>query len=258
VVGGALIRCVGDECALVRADFKHKSEERLRRVSLDEHSGALGFRLDVLELAPTHTIARDGYAICAYETEHRGRALGYVLTEEEQRGPLDPRVTQPLGAPGGASSHSDRSPVPSAYGDAIRPIESFSSARPASRRVVVTGDTRPSAATVAAACDADVLVHEATFCDDEATRAAETGHSTAREAATVAVQAAARTLILTHISARYSHNASTLQDEARAVFAGATVARDGMRVDVPYPERTGVGDRVGGGSREERTDAPAS
>jgi ribonuclease Z len=108
------------------------------------------------------------------------------------------------------------------------------------RRVVITGDTRPSDRTVEIARDADVLVHEATFGDEDAERAVETGHSTAREAATVAARAGARRLVLTHFSARYSRDPSDLDREAKEVFANVTIGRDGMELDVPYEETAAI------------------
>ena len=103
------------------------------------------------------------------------------------------------------------------------------------RTIVITGDTRPCAATIEHAVDADLLVHEATFGDEDAARAMETMHSTAREAATVAKMANVRALVLTHFSARYSRDPSDLGREAREVFAGTvTLAKDGMEIDVPY------------------------
>jgi ribonuclease BN (tRNA processing enzyme) len=104
------------------------------------------------------------------------------------------------------------------------------------RRIIVTGDTRPCAATVEAARGADVLVHEATFGDEEAARAVETGHSTAREAAIVARDAGVGTLLLTHLSARYSRDASELGREARECFERTLVGKDGLLVEVPYRE----------------------
>ena len=102
--------------------------------------------------------------------------------------------------------------------------------------MVFGGDARPCSGTIEAARDADLLIHEATFADEEATRAVETGHSTAREAAATASAAGVRQLVLTHLSARYSQSASDLLREAREVFPNTTVARDGMEIEVPLRE----------------------
>ncbi|PYP61558.1 MAG: ribonuclease Z, partial [Gemmatimonadetes bacterium] len=94
-----------------------------------------------------------------------------------------------------------------------------------------TGDTRPCASVVDAAAGADLLVHEATFGEEEKDRAKETGHSTAREAAQVALAAKAKKLVLSHVSARYSLNADELVKEAREVFPETVVAKDGMTIE---------------------------
>ena len=99
-----------------------------------------------------------------------------------------------------------------------------------------SGDTRPHLSVVEAARGADLLVHEATFGGDELERARETGHSTAAEAARVALDAGVRRLVLTHISSRYNRDATELLAEARAVFPETVIARDGMTVDVPYAD----------------------
>ena len=89
-------------------------------------------------------------------------------------------------------------------------------ARPG-RKIVISGDTTPCEALRVAAHEADLLIHEATFAEEEADRAAETGHSTAGQAAAIAREAEVRMLALTHLSTRYP--VGVLRDEARAVFA---------------------------------------
>jgi ribonuclease Z len=82
---------------------------------------------------------------------------------------------------------------------------------------------------------ADVLVHEATFLEDERARARDTGHSTALQAAEIARDAGVRLLALTHLSTRYFPR--EVRDEARSVFAETVVPRDFDAIDVPFPER---------------------
>jgi ribonuclease Z len=87
---------------------------------------------------------------------------------------------------------------------------------------------------VRAAHEADLLIHESTFSDDEQARALETRHSTAREAAQVAREAGAKRLILTHLSSRHDTDPSRLLIQAREEFKGPLeIAHDGLTVELP-------------------------
>ena len=198
----------------------------------------LGFPVEIMELAPDEPVRRNGYQIVPFAVDHGGSAsLGYALVEETRKGRFNPELARELGIPEGplwGKIHRGEA-VTLPDGRTIEPSTLVGAPRPG-RRVVITGDTRPCATTTEAARHADLLVHEATFGDEEAERAAETGHSTAREAALVARVAEARRLVLTHFSARYSHDASDLEREAKQVFANTLIARDGTEVEVPYED----------------------
>ena len=205
-------------------------------------SERLAFGLEIRELTPGDAIPRKGYLIHTFALEHRGPpSIGYVIAEEERRGRFNPELAVSLGIPEGpmwGKIHRGES-VTLDDGRVISPAELVGETRPG-RRVVITGDTRPCAATILAAENADLLVHESTFGDEEAERAIETGHSTAREAAQVAKMAGVRKLILTHVSARYTRDAGELEQEARSVFPDARVAKDGLEIDVPFRDAVGA------------------
>ena len=198
----------------------------------------VGYPVEVTEVAPGEAVRRDGYRIAAFPVEHRGApAVGWMLAEEDRLGRFNPELAREIGIPEGplwGQLHRGRT-VTLPDGRTVEAATLVGRPRPG-RTIVYSGDTRPCAATVEAARGADLLVHEATFADEEAARAAETGHSTAREAATVAAEAGVRRLVLTHLSARYSRDTSDLDREAKSRFAETTVAKDGMEIDVPYRE----------------------
>jgi len=181
---------------------------------------------------------RDGYDICAFPTEHGGGpSLGYVIKEHERRGRFDVEKAKASGIPEGPLWGK------LAKGDAVEladgrklTADGFVGATRPGRTVAFTGDTRPCASTVDAAQGADLLIHEATFGEEERERARDTGHSTAKEAAQVALASKAKRLILSHVSARYSISADELVKEAREVFPNSSVAKDGLEVDVPFAE----------------------
>ncbi|MGQ0648045.1 MAG: ribonuclease Z [Gemmatimonadaceae bacterium] len=211
------------------------AERHLRRC---ETLGAdrLTFPLQVTELDAGDEVRRTDYALRAVTAIHRGTpALSWALIEDERRGRFDPDLARSLGIPEGplwGRIHRGES-VTLEDGRVVDPSALVGPTRPG-RRVVLTGDTRPTDATIEAAHRADLLVHEATFGEEEAARAVDTGHSTAREAAGVARDAEVKRLVLTHLSARYTRDTSDLEREARSVFPATIVARDGLELDVPY------------------------
>jgi ribonuclease Z len=102
---------------------------------------------------------------------------------------------------------------------------------------MITGDTAPSETVRIAAHRADLLIHEATFAEEELERAAATQHSTAAQAAAVARDAEVTMLALTHLSSRYPP--AVLRDEATAVFDATVLPRDFDSIEIPFPERGG-------------------
>ncbi len=206
-------------------------------------AGRVRFELNLVELEPGETLRRDGYNIAAVPTRHRGPAYGYVLFEDQRPGMFDPEKAIELGLqPGPGFGRLQRGETVSG----VTPEQVMGSARPG-RKIVISGDTMPCETLTIAAHGADVLIHEATFAHEETQRAAETGHSTARQAATVAREAEVRLLALNHFSTRYPIR--VLREEARAVFEPTVLPRDFDEIEIPFAER-GTPSLIRWGDRE--------
>ncbi len=197
--------------------------------------GRLPYGLDLVELAPAEAVEGDGYRVAAIPVRHKGPSCyGYVLVEDTRPGHLDAALAEHLGVrPGPDFGRLQRGEAV----DGVRPEQVMGPEREG-RKIVISGDTAPSEALAIAAHQADVLVHEATFLEEDSERARETFHSTARQAAELARDAEVRLLALTHISSRYG--GGELRDEARSVFAATEAPRDFDTIEVPFPERGGA------------------
>ncbi len=195
------------------------------------------FPVEIIELKAGDVLPRGDYDLVVGEASHKGECLAYAVVEHARLGRFDPTVARALGIPEGplwGKLHKGES-VPDATGRMVTSAELVGPPRPG-LKVVYSGDTVPCASVRMLAKDADLLIHEATFGEDERERALETRHSTARDAATVARDANVKQLWLTHISARYSREAPELAAEARAVFPETKVAKDGVVVEVAYDD----------------------
>lgn len=198
--------------------------------------GRLTYRVELQALAPGEAVERDGYRIHAFATDHHVPSVGYALVEEERPGRFDIEAARELGVPEGPlfGQLQHGVAITLATGETVRPDAVVGESRPG-RTVVFSGDTRPCKTLFQACVGADVLVHEATFLEEEADRAAETGHTTALQAARLAREAGVRMLALTHISTR--HPTREIVAEARGEFPGAVVPRDFDSIEVPLAER---------------------
>jgi ribonuclease Z len=224
--------------------------EALRRIF-----GRLTYTVELKELRPGDELIREDYRLVPFAVAHGVSAVGYALVEDARPGRFDVQAADALGVPEGpergALQRGESVTLPD--GQTITPDKVLGAARPG-RKVVIAGDGGPSESVIEAARGADLLVHEATFCEDERERARETQHSTAHEAAGVARAAEAELLALTHLSNRYF--GGEVAREARTIFPTTVVPRDFDTIDVRFQERGGP-ELVKGGALQRRAEREA-
>jgi ribonuclease Z len=219
--------------------------------------GRLTYALELVELRPGDVLERTEYDLVTFPVAHRVQSLGFTLLEHPRPGRFDVAAADSLGVPPGPErgllQAGELVPLPD--GRVVRPEDVLGPPRPG-RKLVLSGDTAASETVVEAARGAEVLVHEATFLDEERERARETAHATAVEAAEIARDAEVGLLALTHLSNRYF--GPEVAREARTIFPDTVVPKDFDVIDVPFPERGSPCLVKGGvaGRREERAPEP--
>lgn len=173
------------------------------------------------------------FSVMAFKTKHIIESYGYAFIEKPRPGKFNRERAEKLGIPPGPLySKLVRGESVEVGGRVIKPEEVVGEPRPG-RKIVYTGDTRPIDKIAEIAKNADILIHDASFTHDLLDWAKETKHSTAREAAEIALKARVKKLVLMHISARYSKDSSPLLEEAREIFPNTVVAEDFLEIEVP-------------------------
>jgi ribonuclease Z len=217
--------------------------------------GRLTYTVELKELRAGDELIREDYRLRTFAVAHGVSAVGYALVEDARPGRFDVQAADALGIPvgpeRGALQRGESITLPD--GRTITPDKVLGPSRPG-RKVVISGDGGPAESVIEAARGADVLVHEATFCEDERERARETQHSTAQEAAGVAHAAGVELLALTHLSNRYF--GGEVAREARAIFSNTIVPKDFDTIDIRFQERGGP-QLVKGGALQHRPEPEA-
>jgi ribonuclease Z len=181
--------------------------------------------IHLIEVDPGVLFEGDDFSVSAFPVHHRGPDCFGYLFEERSRRPFLPKKAEQLGIPPGplrrklVAGQSIELPE----GGVVEPDQVLGPARPGTRMVHI-GDSGRTDNLLEICHQADLLVIEATYLDEEAEMARDFAHLTARQAAELAREAQVKNLILTHISRRYRER--DVLSEAREVFPKTTVARD--------------------------------
>jgi len=186
----------------------------------------LNYSMQVTEVAAGVVFKDNDVRVEAAMLDHRIDSIGYRIVERHRPGTLDAEWLTEQGIPPGPiyGELKAGNDVTLQDGRIIRSIDAVGKPTPG-RIIVILGDTRPCENAVTLGKGADVLIHEATFAHDLVDKAEEYGHSTARQAAEIALAAGVEKLLITHFSTRYKQeDLVSLEFEARSVFSRTEVA----------------------------------
>lgn len=194
-----------------------------------------GFKVVTSDLRPGRSMDFGGYAVKCVRADHSIPSLAFSLEEAQRPGKFDLKKAKRLGIPAGPMYRRlQEGKSVTIGGKTTAPDQVLGKPRPG-RKVVYSGDTKPSKRVVELARGADVLVHDCTLDASHSTLAARFGHSTAKEAAGVAKRAGVGVLFLVHLSPRYE-DVRVIEEEARKVFKNSIVAEDLAEYFVRYQD----------------------
>jgi ribonuclease Z len=198
--------------------------------------GKLSYEIEVKEIDGGIAYESRDFMVDAMDASHTVKSLAYRLRERDRPGRMRIEILEKLGVPRGPLWGKLQRGEPIEFsGRIIRPEEVIGSPR-RGRIIVYTGDTRPSDGVAEFSRGADILIHDATFGSEFEEDAVKEGHSTARQAAEIALRAGVKRLYLFHISPRYEGDEEKLLMEARQVFPNTYLAEDLLSIEVPLPD----------------------
>lgn len=207
------------------------------RTALRVSQTRLSYELKFIEITKADTVFSDKqFTVSCLPLDHGIASFGYRIVEADHEGELQVEKLAALNIPSGPIYGKIKrgESVTLSDGTVINGKD-FVGEKKLGRIVTILGDTRKTQNSVSLAEDADVLVHESTFNKEEEKMAKAYYHSTSHQAAQVALEANAKKLILTHISARYlTGDIIQLENEAKEIFRNTKIVKDMEIVEIPF------------------------
>jgi ribonuclease Z len=180
--------------------------------------------------APQELFADRSVSVTTIPLSHRIPCCGFLLAEQPKQRHIIREMIDFYHVPVCEIARIKQGADFVADGKTI-PNDRLTRAPEPSRRYAYCSDTAYDERIVEQIRDVDLLFHEATFAELDLPRALETNHSTARQAAQIALAAHAKRLLIGHFSARYDDE-TRLLNEAAAVFPDVQLARETLCVAV--------------------------
>jgi ribonuclease Z len=177
------------------------------------------------DLVPGDVVKGSDHMVEAFRASHTIPALGYVFQEDDRPGRFDSDKAKALGVKEGPNFSRLVEGNSVKIGDSVITPDMVMGPPRKGLRLVYSGDTSPCSELRTACVGADVLIHEATVASDLEAKAREFGHSTARDAALLALESKVSTLYLVHISGRYDE-VDGLLEESRSIFENTIIPND--------------------------------
>ncbi|WP_215142744.1 ribonuclease Z [Exiguobacterium qingdaonense] len=192
----------------------------------------LGYELSVIEYSDGDTFEQDGHHVTVRKLEHRFPSYGFRINGPEKRGTLRVDKVRELGIPSGPIYKTIKEEERFEFEGKWYDSKEYVTEPTPGKVVAILGDTTPCDQAQLLAQGADLLVHEATFMENERSLARKYGHSTTREATSLAKACSVGKLIVTHISARYVGREEEFEREVVSDFPSSLVATDFLEYTV--------------------------
>jgi ribonuclease Z len=209
-----------------------KGTQRFIKELISPFIPVLKFKADVYEVDGGKVFETPDFVVEAVPLEHGAPCNGYLFREKDKFRINKEKISKLLIKPQDRQKISELTKGKDIEIDGKKIKSKDYTYRQEGKKIAFLFDTGVCKNAEKLAKDADLLISESTYSDEDKELAIEHKHLTSVQAARIAKKAKAKKLILTHISQRYENREGILVKEAKKVFGNVEISHDFMKVEV--------------------------